>query len=309
VSESAQSPVATHADDLSDAGTFRAGSPLFALQRLDALLERATRAARDTYGPDALGDPFRGLYLSQDQVSRSLAGPPGQPLLKDAAEPVRPRWDEILAADPSWAWLHEAYGVSDFDLDLILIALAPEVDLRYERVYAYLQDDVSRRRPSVDLALNLLCSTASEKLAQRAHFSTDAVLLSQRLLALVPDPGSVHPPLLAHILSPDEQIVDILLRQGGLDRRLTACCRLVAPQKRATDQRGAADEARPATATARSLAAMAHEAWGRSPLRLYFQGPRGAGKRRAAEALAAQMGLRLLVASPAPSAPSPSCSP
>jgi AAA+ superfamily predicted ATPase len=297
VSESTSPPITTHADDLFDASPARSGSVLFALQRLDALLERAARAAGETYGPDALADPFRGLYLSQDQMERSLAGPPGRPLLKDGVEPVRPGWDEILATDPNWAWLNAAYGLSEFDLDVILIALAPEVDLRYERVYAYLQDDVSRRRPSVDLALNLLCSTAGEKLAQRAHLSADAVLVSQRLLALVPDAGSVQPPLPAHILVPDGQIVDILLRQGGLDRRLTAFCRLVAPPKGGAGRRSATDEALLAPATERALVAMAHEAWGHAPLRLYFQGARGAGKRRAAEALAARMGLRLLAAS------------
>jgi hypothetical protein len=46
--------------------------------------------------------------------------------------------------------------LSAFDVDLILLALAPKLDLRYERLYAYLQDDVTRTWPSVDLALNLL---------------------------------------------------------------------------------------------------------------------------------------------------------
>ena len=31
-----------------------------------------------------------------------------------------------------------AYDLSQFDLDVLLIALAPELDLRYERLYAYL---------------------------------------------------------------------------------------------------------------------------------------------------------------------------
>ncbi|ABG51415.1 AAA ATPase [Trichodesmium erythraeum IMS101] len=36
----------------------------------------------------------------------------------------------------------------------MLIALAPEIDLRYDRLYAYLQDDFTSKGSSVDLALN-----------------------------------------------------------------------------------------------------------------------------------------------------------
>ena len=36
-------------------------------------------------------------------------------------------------------------------------------DLRYERIYAYLQDDVTRRRPTVELVLNVLCESSAEK--------------------------------------------------------------------------------------------------------------------------------------------------
>ena len=119
--------------------------------------------------------------------------------------------------------------MSAFDLDLILVALAPELDLRYERLYAYLQDDVSRRRPGVDLALNLLCPSAEEKLARRGHFAVDAPLVRQGLIHLIPDPNHLRPPLLAHYLKLDDQIVDLLLGQGGLDARLDGFCALVEP--------------------------------------------------------------------------------
>jgi hypothetical protein len=48
-----------------------------------------------------------------------------------------------------------------------------------------LQDDIRSKRPSIDLALNLLCPTAANKLTRRSHFSTDAPLMRHRLLHLV----------------------------------------------------------------------------------------------------------------------------
>ena len=110
------------------------------------------------------------------------------------------------------SWLAEVFGLAPFELDIVLIALAPEVDLRYERIYAYLQDDVTRRRPSVDLVLNLLCSSAEERLARRACLSSESPLVRHRLIRLIPDPQQVEAPLLAHYIKLDEQIVRLPVR-------------------------------------------------------------------------------------------------
>ena len=261
-----------------------------AFQRLDSLLRRAIAAMDGRGGPGTTADSRLGRYMSPAQAVRSLDDAAGEPLPGGVGDPVQPDWGQITADDPGWGWLREMYGLSDFELDLALIALAPEVDLRYERVYGYLQDDLSRKRPTVDLALTLLCATASEKLEGRALFGPDATLLSRQVLTLIPDPQSVWPPLLAHLLKLDEQIVDIVLRQGGLDRRLAPCCQLLAPHRSFADTLLAED-------VRKALLGMVAAAWGRRPLRFYFQGPRGAGKRGTAEALAGEMGVRLLVVS------------
>ena len=119
--------------------------------------------------------------------------------------------------------------ISDFDLSVLLIALAPEIDLRYERIYAYLQDDVTRRRPTVDLALSLLCRSTAERLERRIHFISRAPLLIRGLLHLVEDPNHVQPPLLAQYLVPDEQLVRRLLGSDEIDPRLKDCCNLIPP--------------------------------------------------------------------------------
>ena len=65
-----------------------------------------------------------------------------------------------------------------------LICLAPELDRKYEKLYAYLQDDVTRKKPSADLVLNLLCQTLPERLAARAVFHPRAPLLKYQLLQM-----------------------------------------------------------------------------------------------------------------------------
>src|SRR5690242_12169485 len=37
--------------------------------------------------------------------------------------------------------LRTACGLTDFELDVVLIALAPEIDRHYDRIYAYLQQE------------------------------------------------------------------------------------------------------------------------------------------------------------------------
>jgi AAA+ superfamily predicted ATPase len=258
-----------------------------ALRRLDRLIERAVTAAQAAYGPQASGDRYRGLYITRDEVERLLAREPGAPTLRpDGSES-----EEALPEpgdDSRLVWLALAFGLSLFDLDVILIALAPELDLRYERLYAYLQDDVTRRRPSVDLALNLLCPSPEDKLARRVHFAPDAPLLRHELIRLIPDPNQVAPPLLGHYLKLDEQIVRLLSGQAGLDPRLAQFCRMIEPTV-SLDGLSLAPE------TKRALPQLAFQArQTHRPLRLYFQGPPGAGKRRTAEALAREVGLPLL---------------
>ena len=178
--------------------------------------------------------------------------------------------------------------LDSFDLDILVIALAPEFDLRYERIYAFLQDDVTRKRPSVDLVLNLLCETVEAKLLQRAHFAPDAPLIRTGLLKLVPDPQNAQPPLLAHYLKLDDHLVSWLLGQDGVDPRLATYCRCMDPQI-TLNQMQISEEKK------RALLALVQQAGEcGEPLKLYFHGRTGTGKRSVAEALAKELDLRLL---------------
>ena len=290
--------------DLPDAGAeqpgqgaaaLRPGDVLLALRRLDRLLDWALTLLQEPAPTGQAPDPFRGVYISQAEAERLLAREPGVPAFgpaDDAGSAPDAVLAESLGATSRLAWLKRAYDLAAFDLDLVVIALAPEVDLRYERLYGYLQDDLTRRRPSVDLALNLLCPTAEARLARRAHVTADAPLVRHGLLRISPDPNHVQPPLLAQYLRLDEQVAAFLLGDDGLDARLVPFCQQVVPA--ATFAGLPLPEE-----TRRALAALAtagtqHPGREVAPPRLYFHGPPGGGQRQAAEALAAQAGVPLL---------------
>jgi hypothetical protein len=191
------------------------------LRELDARLAEALRiAALDATG-GTLADPFRGLYITQQEAEKSLQQEPGAPRYAGASCLL-----DIAFADSPLKELQNVFSLGSFDAAAVAIALAPEIDLRYERVYSFLQNDVTRKRPSVDLVLNLLCSSAEERLMRRRHFAPNAPLLRHGILTLLADSNSSCPPLLAHAMKLDEGVVQFLLGEAEMDPRVAPFCRL-----------------------------------------------------------------------------------
>ena len=196
------------------------------MERVDRMLGRAVERMVQTFGSDVAHDPFRGLYISPRDAGRLSTTPRSSPILgvADAEVPLV----DLLDQGSTLAGLAREFGLSSFDLEVIGIALAPEAGLAYERIYAFLQDDVSRRRPGVDLVLNLLCSSTEAKVARRDHFAADAPLVREELIELVADPGP-PPPLLGRFVKLDDAVVRFLLGEDGLDARISRSCELVEP--------------------------------------------------------------------------------
>src|SRR5260370_189732 len=191
------------------------------LTALDRLLERAIQIAQSIWGSDTASERFRGLYINQTEVQRLLRRMPGEPL-GSASEFL---WESIEEGARTKA-LQRMFSLSPFEVAILIITVAAEIALRYERVYAYLQDDVTRKRPTVDLILNLLCSSSEEKIRRRAHFAAHAPLRRHRLLWVFTDSSAVEPSSLSHCVKLDEQIVRFLLGHDGVDERLAGICSL-----------------------------------------------------------------------------------
>ena len=110
--------------------------------------------------------------------------------------------------------LQQIFQLNSYEIDVLLICLAIELDLRYERLYAYLQDDVTKKKPSVDLVLNLLQLSAAEKLKGLQSFYEHAPLLSNNLIVFSSDPAQLDQPLLAKSLKLNTRISAVSARIG-----------------------------------------------------------------------------------------------
>jgi hypothetical protein len=253
-----------------------ATSPLAALlprlERLDRLIQAQVAALRQPK------DEFRGLYISEEEVDRLLAGTPPVSPAAPAGEP-----DASGAPSSRLDALSRLFGLSPFETDCLLLCLAPEIESRYERLYAYLQDDVTKRRPSVDLALSLFCPARDRKLAQRESFLPEAPLIKQRLIKLFDDPGKPHPTLLGRYFRMDESIVNYVLGGDEMDARLLPFATRANPAARLEDLRLPGD-------FKQRLGTLVPDR-----LFLYLEGRYGSGRRTIAEALCRQWNLAVLV--------------
>jgi ATP-dependent 26S proteasome regulatory subunit len=237
------------------------------LRILDEKLRRMVEAVRIQTGREPGADRFRGLYVSEADVVQSLDS---GDLPFDCAP--------LMAAGAQFAALGRAWNLDGFELDVLLIALAPEVDLRYQRIFGYLQDDVSRKWPTVDLILNLLCHSVADKFEKRTLLSASSPLARHRLIRLSGDELTATP---QREVSPDPGIAAFLLGEPGSVPRFTT---LAGPDR-------SGKPADPGLVKLARTARMHGE-----QLVLYFQGESEDSKRTAAIALAAELGVPLVVA-------------
>jgi hypothetical protein len=150
-------------------------------QRVAALV--AHRRADDP-APD---DPFRGLYLTDDAVDRVLAtSDPAVPAVEDDVRAEVEASADAAEAEGSALRLRDlarACALTDLDLELLVVALAPDVDSRFERLYGYLNDDVTRRRATIGLAFEIAGARSADA-AARARVGATAPLVALGLLEL-----------------------------------------------------------------------------------------------------------------------------
>jgi hypothetical protein len=250
-------------------------------------------------------DEFRGLYVSEADVDALIARPIGCSLGRSSTADPASATDGAIAgrrheiARRKAASLERGvclrldrlarlFDLTAFDADVLLIGLAPALDLRYERLYAYLQDDVTRKRPSVDLALGLLCSSLEERVAARERFAATSPLLRHELITVVEDPAQPSTSLLGHHLKADERIVGYLLGSDALDARTARHCRTLEPEGN-LDEVGLA-----VTEWQRLVDITAPEQRSGRGLVLCLRGPEGVGRRATAQAVCRHWGIKLL---------------
>lgn len=152
------------------------------LRRVGLVEDRIRALVRHRRADDpAPDDPFRGLYVTDEVVEKLLAPAAAPPRADGAArEQIETQADaaEAGGARIRLRRLAAEAGLTALDTEILVIALVPDLDSRFERLYGYLNDDVTRRRATIGLALALAdaapaSSAARSRLLPGGRWSTD----------------------------------------------------------------------------------------------------------------------------------------
>ncbi|HWM09531.1 MAG TPA: ATP-binding protein [Solirubrobacteraceae bacterium] len=116
------------------------------------------------------GDPFRGLYISDETALRLTRG------------------ESESGADERLEAATKALGLDLLDAAVLAACAAPELNPRYGRLYAYLQDDVTRKLPSPRLVGHLLEGEGVSAADVMSSFDRERPLRALGALRLLGDP-------------------------------------------------------------------------------------------------------------------------
>jgi len=209
------------------------------LKKLDLLIQRQVMYfQKDIVQSQHLTLNMQQPYISNEEVDWLLRNAGDEPidtmtldiLISELNQKINARITASMEQGISLPLVHiaQVFELSEFEYHALLICLAPELRRKYDRLYAYLQDDITRKRPSRDLILELLCQNEEERWQLRKRLMPGETLLDACLLEEVSD---LHSPSgssdLAKFLALDAHILNFVLGSAELDHRLEGSARLI----------------------------------------------------------------------------------
>jgi AAA+ superfamily predicted ATPase len=175
------------------------------------------------------------------------------------------------------------FDLNDAERNVVLLCLLPEIDLRYRRIFGYLQDDASRSHPTVALVSEIVLHFVQSFEEARALFEPRSSLLRNHIVALAASPDESWS---SRFLRLDDRIVAFLLGSDEPDIRLEGIVSELAGEVAWSDL--LVD-----SALRERLRDFAAEAVGKVST-VVLHGPYGVGKERAARAICTHRRVSLL---------------
>lgn len=150
------------------------------VERIDLLLQREYHVRMERMWS---GD----VCLSRQDIDARLDAPRGIPCWMEAEDLASARSfgaSELSEADAPLDQLVARFGLDRFEREVILLGVLPHLDTRYQTLLSLLQGK-GRHYPTVELALNLFCSSWTERHAAQKSFLPQAPLHEHQLLVPV----------------------------------------------------------------------------------------------------------------------------
>lgn len=108
---------------------------------------------REFFKPDRDHDweiQIKQMLLEVNNLEERISNRKNQSILKNIFLPL-----EIFS---------KSVSLSHTEYNLLLLCLAPEIDIKYEKLFGYLQDDVTKKSPTIELLLRVLLLNFKERI-------------------------------------------------------------------------------------------------------------------------------------------------
>jgi hypothetical protein len=198
------------------------------LARLDEAIGAAIAQFDRSLESDVAGDLSRTECISREETARLLSLAPCE---GNWSIPVTGAGEPKFAVPIEGSRLTELqalFGLTAPELDALLIAASVDLDPRYERLFGYLQDDLTRRRPTIGTLGRLAGTVVEREWEALAWFAADAPLVRAGLVRIVDDAS--HPSALcSRQVVANEIIVRYLADVDERSRTGARCFTLCAP--------------------------------------------------------------------------------
>lgn len=196
--------------------------------RLNALLYRQFLR----FQADAASPPFSdlsGLVLTEGEVTRLFKQ---QQKLEDHS-PELNRFNQLLQSLEqsiesrvngskaegvflSLPYLFQVFQLKRKERDCVLLSLAGEIERKYEKIFAYLQNDVTQKTATIGLLLDCLCESEEERQEAHSLFLPDSTLMKY---FFQPDEEQ-HTSWLCRKVKLSQRILEFFLTSGRVDPTL-----------------------------------------------------------------------------------------
>lgn len=173
-------------------------------------------------GPENHLQNMMGLAVSQAEFEHNLAkavdGVIGVNLQQEEIADIqaingyfaaRMRQTELQYGELPVLKLIRKFSLDEFAGNCLLLAFAVQLDRKYEKIFSYLQDDITKKSPTAETAIQLFALPGTHKIDYVHYFTTKSVLMKY---LLEPSEGST---LFELKLSLRERLVDYLAGHGA----------------------------------------------------------------------------------------------
>jgi len=120
------------------------------------------------------------------------------------------------------------FGLTDFEKQVLLICIAPEIDIKFEKLYSYLQNDITKKKPTIGFILDLIKESTEDKISHRKYFLNESTLFRLHIISF--EQTQEIQSILSRPLKVDNHIVNFILEQEELDSNLTFFSELFLPE-------------------------------------------------------------------------------